>query len=144
MSDSFVTPWTVNLPGFSIHGISRQEYWSVLPFPSPGDLPNPGNEPMSPAWQVGSLPLSHLGSPKLLLNKPLFLCILVGGDFVDYYQESYLKMTAMGKTRLEDEERSSLSPQLRIGEHSKYKCHPGQHTSATVKCASAMYNMDML
>ena len=44
---------------------SRQEYWSGSPFPSPGDLPNPGIEPMSPAWQEDSLPLSHLGNPKV-------------------------------------------------------------------------------
>ena len=43
---------------------SRQENWSGLPFPSPGDLPNPGIEPVSPARQVDSLPLSHWGSPK--------------------------------------------------------------------------------
>ena len=43
-------------------GFSRQEYWSGLPFPSPGDLPDPGMEPGSPALQVGSLPLYHLGS----------------------------------------------------------------------------------
>ena len=36
-------------------GLSRQEYWSGLPFPSPGDLPDPRIEPMSPALQVGSL-----------------------------------------------------------------------------------------
>ena len=41
---------------------SRQEYWSGLPFPSPGDLPSPGMELASPAWQEDSLPLSHLGS----------------------------------------------------------------------------------
>ena len=34
-------------PGFSVHGFSRQEYWSGLPFPSPGDLANPGIEPKS-------------------------------------------------------------------------------------------------
>ena len=44
-------------------GFPRQEYWSGLPFLSPGDRPNPGIEPASPAWQVDSLPLSHLGSP---------------------------------------------------------------------------------
>ena len=44
-------------------GFSRQEYWSGLPFPSPGDLPDPGIEPMSPALQADSLPLSHQGSP---------------------------------------------------------------------------------
>ena len=43
-------------------GFFRQEYWSGLPFPPPGDLPNPGIEPESPvasALQVDSLPLSH-------------------------------------------------------------------------------------
>ena len=43
-------------------GFPRQEYWSGLPFPSPGDLPDPGIKPASPAWQVDSLPLSHQGS----------------------------------------------------------------------------------
>ena len=45
---------------------SRQEYWSGLPFPTPGDLPDPGIEPKSltsPALQVGSLLLRDLGSP---------------------------------------------------------------------------------
>ena len=36
-------------PGFSVHGISQQEYWSGLPFPPLGDLPDPGIEPASPA-----------------------------------------------------------------------------------------------
>ena len=36
-------------------GFSRQEYWSELPFPSPGDLPKPGLQPRSPAWQADSL-----------------------------------------------------------------------------------------
>ena len=40
----------------------RQEYWSGLPFPSAGHLPNPGIKPASPAWQVDSLPLMHQGS----------------------------------------------------------------------------------
>ena len=42
----------------------RQERWRGLPYPSSGDPPDPGIEPVSPAWQVDSLPLSHLGSPK--------------------------------------------------------------------------------
>ena len=42
---------------------SRQEYWSELPSPPPGDLPNLGIEPQSPALQVESLPLRHWGSP---------------------------------------------------------------------------------
>ena len=44
-------------------GFSRQEYWSGLPFPPTGDLPNPGIETMSPALQADSLPLSHPESP---------------------------------------------------------------------------------
>ena len=42
----------------------RQEYWSGLPFPSPGHLPNPGIQPVSPAWQADSLPLRHLNYPE--------------------------------------------------------------------------------
>ena len=46
---------------------SRPEYWSGKPFPSPGDLPNTGMEPRSPALQVDSLPAeSHKGSPRML------------------------------------------------------------------------------
>ena len=45
-------------------GFSRQEYWSGLPFPSPGDLPNPGIKPKSPALQVDSLPSELPGKPK--------------------------------------------------------------------------------
>ena len=44
-------------------GFSRQEYWNGLPHPPPGDLPHPGNEPGSPAFQTESLPLCHQGSP---------------------------------------------------------------------------------
>ena len=44
----FVTQWTVAYQSPPSMGISRQEYWSGLPFPSPGDLPDPGIEPGSP------------------------------------------------------------------------------------------------
>ena len=53
MSDSFVTPWTVAHQTPLSMGFPRQEYWSGLPFPSPGDLPNPGIEPASPAMAGG-------------------------------------------------------------------------------------------
>ena len=43
-----MTPWTVPCQAPLPMGFSRQEYWSGLPFPSPGDLPNPGIEPTSP------------------------------------------------------------------------------------------------
>ena len=57
----FATPWTVACQALRSMGFSRQEYWSGLPFPPPGDLPNPGIEPESPALQAGSLPPCHLG-----------------------------------------------------------------------------------
>ena len=52
----FVTPWTVAYQAPQSLEFSRQEYWSGLPFPSLGDLPNPGIEPGSPALQADSLP----------------------------------------------------------------------------------------
>ena len=54
VSDS-ATPWTVAQQAPPSMGFSRQEYWSGLPFPSPGDLPDPGIEPRSPALQADAL-----------------------------------------------------------------------------------------
>ena len=51
----FATPWTVAYQAPPSMGFSRQEYWSGLPFPSPGDLPNPGIEPWCPAFQADAL-----------------------------------------------------------------------------------------
>ena len=51
----FATPWTVAHQAPLSKGFSRQEYWSCLPFPSPGDLPDPGTKPGSPALQADSL-----------------------------------------------------------------------------------------
>ena len=51
----FAIPWTVACQAPPSMGFSRQEYWRGLPFPSPGDLPNPGIEPGSPALQADSL-----------------------------------------------------------------------------------------
>ena len=58
VSDSFVTPWTVAHQAPLSMESSKQEYWSGLPCPPPGDLPDPGMEPRSPALQAGSLPPS--------------------------------------------------------------------------------------
>ena len=59
-------PMGCSPPGLLSMVFPRQEYWSGLPFPSPGDLPDPGIKPRSPAWQEDSLPLSHQGSHYLL------------------------------------------------------------------------------
>ena len=65
----FVTPWTIQSMEFS-----RLEYWSELPFPSPGDLPNPGIESRSPALWADSLPAAPQGKPKN--TKVGSLCLL--------------------------------------------------------------------
>ena len=61
----FATPWTIACQALLCTGFSRQEYCSGLPFPTPGDLPDPGIEAVSPALQVNSLPLRHQGSPSM-------------------------------------------------------------------------------
>ena len=52
---TLATPWTVARQAPPSMGFSRQEYWSGLPLPSPGDLPNPGTEPGSLALQADEL-----------------------------------------------------------------------------------------
>ena len=63
VSDS-VTPWSVGFKAPLPMGFARQEYWSGLPFPPPGDLPDPGTEPMSPALAGGFFTTEPLGKPR--------------------------------------------------------------------------------
>ena len=66
VSQSYLTleiPSTVTFQVPISKGFSRQEYWSRLPFPSPGEFSNPGIEPRSPALQVYSLPAELEGKP---------------------------------------------------------------------------------
>ena len=75
------TPWTIAYQVPLSMGFFRKEYWSGLPFSSPGHLPDPGIESVSPAFQADSLPLSPKGSPphtwqvlnKSSLSKQLFI-----------------------------------------------------------------------
>ena len=62
----FATPWIAVLQAPLSMGFSRQEYWSGLPCPPPGDLPNPGIKLRSPTLQVDSLPSEPPGSPRIL------------------------------------------------------------------------------
>ena len=64
MPDSFATPWSVAHQAPLFMGFPRQEYWSGLPFPSAGDLPDPGIEPASPALAGGFLTNEPLGKPQ--------------------------------------------------------------------------------
>ena len=61
VSDSFLTPWTVAHQTSLSVGFSRQEYWSGLPFPPLGDLPDTRMEPAFPPLPADSLLLSHWG-----------------------------------------------------------------------------------
>ena len=63
----FATPWTVAYQASPSMGFSRQEYWSGLPFPSPGDLPDPGIEPRSPTMRADALP-----------SEPSIICVMRG------------------------------------------------------------------
>ena len=86
----FATPWTVACQTPLSMGFPRQEYWSGLPFPSPGDLPNPHLL----HWQVDSLPLSHQG------NKQVEMVKWLGGDFAQGGQG-----TSLGRWNLKEEEK---------------------------------------
>ena len=70
---TLATPWIVACQDPLSIGFSRQQFWNGLPFPSPGDLPNPGNEPGSSALQADSLPTElwaayhniHFAAPRI-------------------------------------------------------------------------------
>ena len=74
----FVTPWTEGHQAPLSMGFSRQEYWSGLPFPSPGDLPDPGTEPVSPALQADALLFEPPGKPHIPINLRIYVyaCML--------------------------------------------------------------------
>ena len=61
---TLVTPWTVACQAPLSMGFPRQEYWSGFPFPSPGDFPDPGIKPTSPALAGGFFTVEPLGQPK--------------------------------------------------------------------------------
>ena len=62
----FVTPRTLAYQAPPSMGFSKQEYWSGLPFPPPGDLPDPGIEPRSPTVQADALPSEPSGNPNVI------------------------------------------------------------------------------
>ena len=64
----FGDPWTVAHQALPSRGFFRQEYWSGSPFPSPGDLPNPGIEPRSPTLQADALTSAPPGKPCIMIQ----------------------------------------------------------------------------
>ena len=83
----FVTPWTVAKQALLSMGFSRREYWSMLPFPSPGDLPNPGIEPGSPSLQADVLPSEPQGSPIFQNVVSIVSCLFI--QFMRFSQQVY-------------------------------------------------------
>ena len=88
----FVTPWAVAYQAPLSTEFSRQEYWSGLPFPSPGDLPDPGIEPRSPALQADALPseppgkglgYALLSTKHIMINFP-FIRLSVKANLLKY------------------------------------------------------------
>ena len=91
----FATPWTVAHQAALSMGFSRQEYWSGLPCPPLGSLPNPGMEPRSPAWQVDSLLSEPPGKP---LDTILFLYfMLCAGGEGRFGQEAWGNLSSLTK-----------------------------------------------
>ena len=78
----FVTSWTVAYKAPLSTEFSRQEYWSGLPFPSPGDLPDPGIEPRSPSLQADTLLSEPPGKPLGYLKLILYLSFLGSNIFL--------------------------------------------------------------
>ena len=74
----FAIRWTIAYQVPPSMEFSRQEYWSGLPFPSPGDLPNPGIEPRSPTLQADTLPSEPPGKPGFLLCLLIKRILLLG------------------------------------------------------------------
>ena len=84
----FATLWTAACQAPLSTAFSRQEHWSGLPCPPPGDLPNPGVEPRSPALQVDFLLLSHWGSPMQFSGLILLVLRIYNNNYYYYKYEA--------------------------------------------------------
>ena len=95
----FATPWTVAYQAPPSMGFSRQECWSGLPFPSPGDLPNPGIEPRSPALRADALPSEPPGRGYPIGKSKFLGCNVLGMCVISIESVSLIEvMTKLGTT----------------------------------------------
>ena len=98
---SCLTLWTVAHQAPLSMGFSRQEYWCGLPCPSPGDLPNPGSEPTSPALPAESLLLGHQGRPSTQHSRPFLfsamslLVLLLPHEILNFLTQKLTHITTM-------------------------------------------------
>ena len=139
----FATPWTVAHQASTSMEFSRQEYWSGLPFPSPGDLPSPGIEPGSHTLQADALPSKPILFWKMLLKNSLEvqwfgLCVSMAegmgsipgwGTKIPHAMwcakkknKLFLSKEAFGKTA-----EASLRPQLEWSSHLNQPLYPVIH-----------------
>ena len=115
------TPWTRARQAPLCMEFSRQEYWSELPFPSPGNLPNPGIELRSPALQADALPSELLGKPKSEVTQlcltlyDLMDCSLPGSSIHGIFQARILEWVAISFSRGSSQPRdqTQVSPHCR-------------------------------
>ena len=94
MSNSLVTPWTVAYQAPLSKRFPRQEYWNGLPFPSPGDLPNPRIEPMSSALAGGLFTTEPPEKPLTCTRYLLNVGWLVTKSFKNWKQRELALLTS--------------------------------------------------
>ena len=92
----FAMLWTIAHLAPLLMEFPRQEYWNGFPFPSPGNLPDPGIKPGSPTLQVDSLPSEPPGKPMLFLH---ILYFQSGENFSDLLLEKTLMLGRIGGSR---------------------------------------------
>ena len=125
----FATPWTVACQAPLSKGFSRQESWSGLPFPPPGDLPSPGIESGSPAIQADSLPYEPPGKPlnkEGFLQKSLVPIIIINRP--EYRaNKSIVNFTQAGWVTPSSQALSGGQPPLKKPQVRRFHCHPCKH-----------------
>ena len=130
----FATPWTVAYQASTSVGFSRQEYWSGLPFPSPGDLPDPGIEPRSPALEADTLTSEPPGKPSSQITLAQYgsprdsntLLMISAGTSIPSTEYFWLK------TNKPANERPEVSCEL--GGRSCWACSPNMENALAVYC----------
>ena len=118
MFDSLRPPWTVAHQTHPSMEFSRQEFWSELPFPSPGDLPNLGIEPGSPALQADSLPSVLPGSLPTTQEKTLNMDITrwptLKSDWLHSLQPKMEKLYTVSKNKTGSSDHEVLIAKFRL------------------------------
>ena len=118
----FATPWTVAHQAPLSMRFSRQGYWSGLPFPSPGDLPDLGIEPGSPALQADSLPTELQGKPEIEPRSPT-----LQADSLPAEPQEKPQGQSKSTTNLDGSQHLEAGSQLELGSQQGWSCFTGAH-----------------